>query len=1323
MRRLDTAKSTQPGGIFGWFGNLVVRWPLFVIAFWIALAVVLTLTVPSLNQRAAEHPISVLPADAPAIVTNQQMAEAFQASATTASGTTDPAKTGPGSTAATEGPATEDAATGHGATGDAGTDNILLVVLTNDKGLGPADEEVYRVLAERLREDTADVVMMQDFVSTPPLREVVTSKDHKAWYLPINLAGNLGSGPGYVAYKNVADIVDETVDGSTLTAYLTGPAVTVADITDVGQLDLHMVEAATAIMVLLILLIIYRNVVTMMLPLTTILISFVTAQGVVSVLAPLGLGVSSQTLVLMTGIMVGAGTDYAVFLISRYHDFVRLGADPREAVKKALASIGKVIAASAATVAVTFLGMMFTKLKVFSTVGPAMAVAIAVAFLAAVTLMPAMLVLAGPRGWVAPRRDLTSRLWRRSGIRIVRRPWAHFVASLAVLAILAGCAGLVRFNYDDRKTLPSSAESTLGYDAMDRHFPLNETIPQYLFVKSPHDLRTPQALGDLEEMARRVSQSPGVAMVRGITRPSGERLEQAKVSNQAGEVGVKLGDAANGISDSRGDLDQLAGGAHELAGGLGDVRSSVTNAVVTVRPLVDSLSYIADQLGGEKTLKDIDDAAKLVTNMQELGQYLRTNLENLSNSLGWVDPVLNALNASPICSFDASCRNARSELQTWSATRGNGSFAAITDLARQLESTKEGQTLNSTLKDLRDGLTSATSAMRALGLNEPGGLQNRLATLQAGADTLADASQSLADGVQQLVDKNKEMGTGLSQASAFLLALKRNASTPSMAGFYIPPEILSQDEFAKAADIFVSPDGHAVRYLVQTNLNPFSTDAMDQVNSITDTARGAQPNTALADASISMTGFSATLRDTRDYYNHDVRLIMIVTVLVVFLILIALLRAIVAPLYLIASVVISYLSALGIGVIMFQFILGQELHWSVPGLTFIVLVAVGADYNMLLISRVRDESPHGVRSGVIRTVGSTGGVITAAGLIFAVSMFGLLFASISTMVQSGFVLGVGLLVDTFLVRTVTVPAMVALTGRANWWPSSDSGGAPSWWPKRKPSWWPERRRRARQASSSAQSQFEPLPPADAEDVAASTEDTEPIEIAATTEAPEPAEPDDQDETAAITEPVEPETVPMPDPYPSAAVSRRFPRSALRRAHSRSWLASHARLLTISIVGLVVLMIVVSSASGPRLGAEKDSRPAVNQPAANPSGTPASANAVPPPVSTPPDPLPRIVAAEPPQAPLPAAVPPKTFTPPPPRDLPDAQPAPVPAVAPVAAPPAPIAAPPGVPVPPAQVPTVPPPAAPVPPAQEPTVPPPPTPDPVPAILRPLFGALP
>ena len=163
--------------------------------------------------------------------------------------------------------------------------------------------------------------------------------------------------------------------------------------------------------------------------------------------------------------------------------------------------------------------MSFAKLQLFSTIGPALAIAIGVAFLAAVTLLPAIIVLVGRRGWIKPRRDLTTRFWRRSGIRIVRRPRANLAASLIVLLILAGCVGVARYNYDDRKALPASVESSIGYAAVDRHFALSSIIPQYLFIQSPHDLRTPEALADLEQMAQRVSQLPGIASIRGVTRP------------------------------------------------------------------------------------------------------------------------------------------------------------------------------------------------------------------------------------------------------------------------------------------------------------------------------------------------------------------------------------------------------------------------------------------------------------------------------------------------------------------------------------------------------------------------------------------------------------------------------------------------------------------------------------------------------------------------------------------------------------------------------------------------------------------------------------
>jgi putative drug exporter of the RND superfamily len=279
------------------------------------------------------------------------------------------------------------------------------------------------------------------------------------------------------------------------------------------------------------------------------------------------------------------------------------------------------------------------------------------------------------------------------------------------------------------------------------------------------------------------------------------------------------------------------------------------------------------------------------------------------------------------------------------------------------------------------------------------------------------------------------MGVGMNQAADLLMSMKRDASDPSMSGMYIPPQVLTTNDFKNAAKLFISPDGHSARYLVESKFDPFSTQAMNQVQTILDTARGAQPNTVLSSATISMVGTTPMYSAIRSYYDHDLRLIIILTLAVVFLILVALLRAIIAPLYLIASVVISYLSALGLGVAFFELVLHRPIYWSVPAMAFIVLVAVGADYNLLLITRIREEATLGIRSGIIKAVHSTGGVITSAGIIFAASMFGLLFGSITTMLQTGFIIGAGLLIDTFVVRTITVPALAAMVGRANWWPS------------------------------------------------------------------------------------------------------------------------------------------------------------------------------------------------------------------------------------------------------------------------------------------------
>jgi RND superfamily putative drug exporter len=1009
MLRRATPRGVFAGAGLPALGRLIVRHPVLMIVAWVVLAAVLFLTLPPLAEVAQKKPPGLLPDESSVMVAGREMGEAFS--------------------------------TDDGGPGGGNSENVGAVILTNEHGLTPDDEVTYRTLVERLKADTENVLSTQDFVTIPELRQVMTSEDGKAWQLPISMQGTMGTGKGQAAFVNVANTVNEVTANTALTANVLGPAATFDDLNKIGVRDQLVIEIATVLIVLTILIMVYRNLVAMILPMLMIGVVLAVAQSVVAGLGDVGiLGLGPQTFMLMTAMAMGAGVDYAIFLFSRYHECVRTGLSSDDAIVAALGSIGKVIAGSAGTVAITFLGLAFTKLGAFSTVGPALSVTVAIAFLASVTLLPALVVLAGRRRWVKPRKDLTGRFWRKSGVHIVRAPKVHLAISLVILIGLACCSMMIKYNYDDRKNLPADSVSNMGYEAMNKHFPVSSMVEQFILIQSPQDLRSPKALADMEQMAARVSQLPDIALVRGITRPTGEVLEQAKATWQAGEVGGKLRDASTLIATNDANLNMLSGGSHQLADTLDQLRNGVVSAVITVRPLAIALADMQQKFGGSKTLAEVDKTATLVANMRSLGKAVGVNTTRITDIYGWATPMLVALNASPACSADPACVASRADLQRITAPQNAATVKQITELGRQLEGTDDTQTLDETLEGLGKTMDGALEAANQLGLNDPNSIEQQLASVEQGANLLADSSRMLAQGTQLLVDQTKAMGGGLDQASAFLLAMKREAANPPMSGFYIPPEILTQPEFKKAASLFVSADGHAARFTVQTALNPFDTGAMDQVQEIIKTAESARPNTTLADAKISLVGFSAMQNDIRNYYNADIQFIIVVTLIVVFLILVVLLRSFLAPIYLVGSVILSYMSALGIGVVFFQFLLGQQISWSVPGMTFLVLVAVGADYNLLLISRIRDEADLGIRTGVIRTVGATGGVITSAGLIFAASMMGLTFSSLAAVVQIGFIIGVGLLLDTFLVRTITVPATAVLLGKANWWPSKTPPG-------------------------------------------------------------------------------------------------------------------------------------------------------------------------------------------------------------------------------------------------------------------------------------------
>jgi putative drug exporter of the RND superfamily len=189
-------------------------------------------------------------------------------------------------------------------------------------------------------------------------------------------------------------------------------------------------------------------------------------------------------------------------------------------------------------------------------------------------------------------------------------------------------------------------------------------------------------------------------------------------------------------------------------------------------------------------------------------------------------------------------------------------------------------------------------------------------------------------------------------------------------------------------------------------------------------------------------GATAVQYDYERATARDFRLIVPLALIVIAVILGLLLRAIVAPVVLIASVVVSFLGTLGLSLLFIRYVAGEPgVDNSLPTYAFIFLVALGTDYTIFLMSRVREEArTHGTREGMLRALGATGPVITSAGIILAGTFVMLMIVPVTFTFNLGFMVAAGVLLDTFVVRTIMVPAAIELLGDRVWWPSTAKGG-------------------------------------------------------------------------------------------------------------------------------------------------------------------------------------------------------------------------------------------------------------------------------------------
>jgi RND superfamily putative drug exporter len=299
-----------------------------------------------------------------------------------------------------------------------------------------------------------------------------------------------------------------------------------------------------------------------------------------------------------------------------------------------------------------------------------------------------------------------------------------------------------------------------------------------------------------------------------------------------------------------------------------------------------------------------------------------------------------------------------------------------------------------------------------------------IATMEYARTTVL-ATHSTMSGIISEVDESTQNATAMGQAFD---AAKNDDS------FFLPPEVFQNPDFQRAMNSFLSPDGKAARFIISHKGDPATPEGIARIDQIRGAAEEALKTTPLEDAKIYIAGTASTFKDFRDGSDYDLWIAGVGALCLIFIIMLIITRSLIAALAIVGTVALSLGASFGLSVLVWQYVLGIKLHWMVLPMSVIILLAVGSDYNLLLVSRIKEEIAAGINTGIIRAMGGTGKVVTNAGLVFAFTMTSMAVSDLRILAQVGTTIGLGLMFDTLVVRSFMTPSIAALLGRWFWWP-------------------------------------------------------------------------------------------------------------------------------------------------------------------------------------------------------------------------------------------------------------------------------------------------
>jgi putative drug exporter of the RND superfamily len=919
-----------------------------ILLGWLAIIVIVNVVAPQLEEVGASHAVSLAPNDAPSLQAMERIGKDFK---------------------------------------EFDSNSSAMVVLEGDQPLGDAAHKYYDGLMDKLEADKKHVQHIQDFWGDPLTASGAQSADNKAAYVQLYLAGNQGESLANESVQAVRDIVANNQPPPGIKAYVTGPAPLTNDQQHAGDSSIKLITMITICVIFLMLLFVYRSIVTVLLVLVMMFIELAAARGIVAALGYYDLiGLSTFAVNLLTTLAIAAGTDYAIFLVGRYHEARSAGEDRETAFYTMYHGTAHVILGSGLTIAGATFCLHFTRLPYFQTLGIPLAIGMLVAVAAALTMAPALLTICSRFGLFDPKRMTQTRGWRRIGTAIVRWPGPILAASVALA--LVGLLALPSYkpSYNDRNYLPADIPANVGYAAADRHFPQARMNPEMLLVETDHDVRNSADMLVVDRIAKSIFHIPGIGRVQAITRPQGTPIEHTSIPFLI---------SMNGTTQQMNQdyMDKVMANMLTQA-------NDMQTTIATMEKMQSLTQQMADTTHG------------MVVKMHGMTVDIQELRDHIADFDDFFRPLRNYFYWEPHCFDIPVCWSIRSVFDTL-----DGVDTMTDDIQSLMPLMDRLDTLMPQLVAIMPSMIDTMKSMRNITL------------------TMYQSQKGQQDQMKAMQENQGAMGQAFD-------ASKNDDS------FYLPPEVFDNADFKRGMKMFVSPDGHAVRFIISHEGDPATAEGINLIPQIKNAAFEAIKGTPLEGSRIYLAGTASTYKDMQEGSNWDLLVAGIASLCLIFIIMLLITRAVVASAVIVGTVLLSLGTSFGLSVLIWQHILGTQLHWMILAMSVIILLAVGSDYNLLLVSRFKEEIHAGINTGIIRSMGGTGAVVTSAGLVFAFTMMSMVVSNLVVVGQVGTTIGLGLLFDTLIIRSFMTPSIAALMGRWFWWPQRvRTRPVPSPWPK------------------------------------------------------------------------------------------------------------------------------------------------------------------------------------------------------------------------------------------------------------------------------------